>query len=117
VWRDLLSTDVTVSLSGRDKVETHNGTLAFPVVTFGDHDLTYPALGIPLPSIATFGFRKSIRVGGVMNDDSSLGYIFKYDRTNHKIRMWRSSGSAAALAEHGSAGVVPVTLTLKMWGN
>ena len=94
----LASTDVTVTLSHRN-IEDRPGMLrrVYPDLAFGDGALTYPSGGVPLPAKENFGFRKQI-VFGSPEQPYANGFVYKYDRTNHKLLIFTMGvklGSAA----------------------
>ena len=100
----LASTDVTVSLSNRH-IEDARGLLrrTFADLAFGDGALTYPTGGVPLPAKEQFGFKKEIAFG-VVEQPPANGFIYKFDRTNHTLKIFTmgivtgSAGSASPLA-------------------
>ena len=107
---DLVSTDVTISVPV-DKRDIGHGALQKNVtiadVTFGDGVLTYPAGGVPLPAKEKFGFSKTIDVG-LIEDASASGYVHKYDRTNHRIRIYNAG------TELTGGVTTPAAVTLRM---
>lgn len=105
----LAATDVSVSISSRDLdfINAGASTKKFVIadITFGDGSKTYPTGGVPLPAIGNFGFRRQIAMG-VVEQPASNGFIYKYDRANHKIKIFtqgfRTGPTAAAAAENGA---------------
>jgi len=97
----LAATDVTVTLGVRDRDIGRRGmskNMAIPTILFGDGALTYPAGGIPLPAIGKFGFQRQIDFGSIEQPPGD-GLIYKYDRANHKLRVYSqgvTTGSTAA---------------------
>ncbi|MBC2712055.1 MAG: hypothetical protein HGJ94_14045 [Desulfosarcina sp.] len=97
----LASTDVAVSVATRDKDIGRGGmirNMTIADITFGDGALTYPTGGVPLPAKGSFGFNKEIALG-LLEQPSGDGYVYKYDRTNHKLKILDQSvttGSTAA---------------------
>lgn len=83
----LASTDVTVSVSRRDK-DMFGGMRKATIadITFGDGALTYPTGGVPLPAKGAFGFTKEIAMG-LIEQPPGNGFIYKYDRANHKLKI------------------------------
>lgn len=82
----LASSDVTVSINPADRnilgrIKMNSGTIAF-----GDGALTYPFGGIEMPAIGSFGMNKEMTNLQIL--DSVDGYIYKYDQTNRKIKMY-----------------------------
>jgi len=103
------STDVTVTISNRDKDIGHGAlqkNLSLADVAFGDGALTYPTGGVPLPAIGNFGFQRQIDLG-IVEEDPDDGFHYKYDRTNHTIKIFTQgvvTGSTAAASMDGYTG-------------
>lgn len=77
-------------------------------VTFGDGALTYPAGGVPLPSIGTFGFKRQVQFGLVQQPVSN-GFLYKYDPDSHKVKIHTQgvvTGATAAAANTDGAKVL-----------
>ena len=117
----LASTDVTVTVNSRDKDIGHGALSKFmgiATIAFGDGALTYPTGGVPLPAIGRFGLQRQVDIG-LVEPPYGDGYVYKYDRTNHKIVMYQqkdpadTGGADIALPELGT-GVTPAATTLKM---
>jgi len=86
----LADTDVTLT-----KVRKHRvGMLRHMIydITYGNAALTTPATGVPLPALAGFGGLKTLEDWGSPNPTSPNGYVYKYDPTNHSIRIYQSAG-------------------------
>ena len=104
----LASTDVTVTVNARDRDIGHgalNKNMCMASIVFGDGALTYPALGVPLPAIGSFGMLKQMDIG-LIEQPHGDGLIYKYDRTNHKIRIYSQGvtmGSTAIAAYDNGA--------------
>jgi hypothetical protein len=105
---DFASTDVTVTILGRDREIAgaqagRNMTLA--QVAFGDGSLTYNTGGVPLPAIGTFGFRNEIALA-LIQQPYGNGFIYKYDPDNHKIKIFtqgiRTGSTSAGAPENGA---------------
>lgn len=87
----------------------------YPKITFGNGVLTYPALGIPMPDKGLLGFNFEILRAFI--EQPANGYIYHFDRTNHKLRIFM----AAAVAAHthdlkiigGTAAAATDTLNVK----
>ena len=119
----LTSADVTVTAAVGD--QNIAGGAAFKNVvmasiTFGNGALTYPSGGVPLPAIGKFGFRKAIDFVAIEQPPGN-GFVYKYDRANHKIRIYTqgiltgttaatTNGNGALVA--GSAGVEGSTVRI-----
>lgn len=103
------STDVTVTVSIRDRDIAHGRmgkNLTLADITFGDGSLTYPSGGVPLPAIGNFGFQRQVDFGAVESDPDD-GFVYKYDRSNHKLKIFTQgvvTGSTAAASMDGYTG-------------
>jgi hypothetical protein len=102
------STDITVTIAARDREIAgaqagRNMTIA--TVAFGNGSLTYATGGVPMPAIGTFGFRNEIKQG-LIQQPSANGFIYKYDATNRKIKIFtqgvRTGSTGAGAAENGA---------------
>ena len=97
----LTASSVTVTLNPEDIDRSPDGRIGirtFPSVAFGDGDLQYPALGIPMPNIGAFGFSFAIKRAYIENPGN--GYIYSFDRANHKVRIWLGAAVAISVANH-----------------
>jgi hypothetical protein len=103
----ITAADVTVTLNLDDFDRSPDGRIGmrtFPTVQFGDAILTYPALGVPMPALGKFGFHFAIKRAYIENPGN--GYIYSFDRTNHKVRIWLGAArDAITIANH--VGVAP----------
>lgn len=109
-------------------------------ISFGDNSSTYPALGIPLAATGvqattipgtsttygtgelatavTFGFRSSLKQLDIMDFSNGDGYVYKFDKTNFKLRIYQQaatgslSGTAQPLIEVTTAFVPAAGVTL-----
>ena len=103
----ITAANVVVTLNPDDIDRSPDGRVGirtFPVVQFGNAALTYPALGVPMPAIGKFGFHFAIKRAYIENPGN--GYIYSFDRTNHKVRVWLGAAQAAiTVANH--VGVAP----------
>ena len=86
---DITSGDVTVTVTDRSRVGKKRHSLSN--IDFGDGVLTYPLLGVPLPVIGQFALQLFIDKLDLYNPDSTNGLLWKYDKTNHKLRGYRSA--------------------------
>lgn len=95
-------------------------------IKFGDGSSTYPAGGIPLSATGvqattipgtsstygsgalaaavSFGYRSELKQLDIFDSSNSDGYVYKFDKTNFKLRIYQvpasgSLGAAAALVE------------------
>ena len=91
---DIVATDVTYSIFKRSKNEDNNQKVIADV-TFGDGALTYPAGGIPLlrAQLATPRQLASVKFVDASNSD---GFLYKYDSTNEKIRIYQGDNDNVA---------------------
>lgn len=97
---DLTAADVTIILPAQQRnfVRSPSKQFVLADLTFGDGVDTYPVGGVPLPDKAQFGFKKSIDFGAIEQPPAN-GFIYKYDRANHKIKIFTqgiTTGSTAA---------------------
>ena len=65
-------------------------------ITFGDSVLTYPSGGVPLPTFASFGLVRNLNYILISGNDSASGVFWKYDKTNQKLRAYRTPGFTPA---------------------
>lgn len=108
---DIAAGDVTYTVSKQRKEESGN-KINSVAIAFGNSALTYPSGGIPLTS-ASMGCPNNIVSAVIVGANSADGIIYKYDKVNNKIRMYRSAGltpagtvaapvfTGSALAAHG----------------
>ena len=96
----LAATDVTVTLDPRDRDFTMLGkTWTWPQVDFGDSAKQYTALGIPMPAIGAFGFKKVIERAFI--EQPANGFIYHFDRANQKLRIFLGAARAAIAIANG----------------
>jgi len=91
---DLTAANVTVTLNPEDVDRSPDGRIGirtFPIVQFGNGVLLYPALGIPMPVLGKFGFNFAIK--RVYIEQPADGFIYHFDRANHKLRIYLGAGS------------------------
>jgi len=94
----LASTDVWVTVNPRDRDIGHGALskcMGVAVIRFGDGILTYPSGGIPLPHIGHFGLQREMGIG-LIEQPPGDGYEYRYDRENHKIKIFTSAGFTPA---------------------
>jgi hypothetical protein len=88
----IASTNVTVTLS---KLERLGSELkAVGTIAFGNGALTYPSGGVPLPALSNFRLRSANRM--FLLGGEASGYVYKYDQTNHKIRIYQTAAVTPA---------------------
>lgn len=106
----LTSADVAVTVNSGDRNMAGGGAFkdfTLAQIVFGDAGAakTYPANGVPLPPISSFGLRKGIDFG-LVSQNPDDGFIYKYDKTNHSIRIYtqgfKTGDTAAAVNEDGA---------------
>ncbi len=101
----LTADDVTVELLPADADFTQGlRKQNFVTIAFGDGSKTYPSGGIPLPDKGKFGMFKEIRQ--MLIFQPADGYEYRYDRANHKLRIFFCDYDASAdgpLAEVGTS--------------
>lgn len=95
---------VTASRSLQDLAPAGERKMAVASIAFGDAALTYPSGGIPLPVKGQFGFKHQIDFC-IPSEVGANGNTYKYDKTNHKLRIWTAtatefSGAIAASVVH-----------------
>jgi hypothetical protein len=102
----IASSDVTVSVSTRNRDIAPGGPKLMQIasVGFGNGSLTYPTGGVPLPAIGVFGFKKAIEFGVI--EQPVNGFIYKFDRANHKIIIYtqgmRTGSTATGALANGA---------------
>lgn len=111
---DIAATNVTLSISPRDRDLGANGMdkkLVAGTISFGDGALTYPANGVPLPAIGNFNMVKKLDRMFIEQPVDLIEY--RYDATNHTIRMYQyltgAAENAAACSEFSGA-ITAVTI-------
>ncbi len=95
-------------------------------IVFGNGSLTYPTGGIPLVA-GNLGCAREIQSFGFVDESAGDGYIYKYDKTNQKIRIYQSGGiavsggvdTAATPLVEVTTAYAPAATTLKVevWGS
>lgn len=100
----ITAADVTVTLNPEDIDRSPDGRIGirtFPIVQFGDGVTQYVALGVPMPPIGAFGFHFAIKRAYI--EQPGNGFIYSFDRANHKVRIWLGSARAAiTVADHAN---------------
>jgi hypothetical protein len=88
---DLASTNVTLTRLAKHRV----GLLKQRVyqLAFGDGALTYPTGGVPLPPLSQFEL--SSVVFFALRPVTIDGLTYKYDKANHKVRIFQSAAVPA----------------------
>jgi hypothetical protein len=115
----LKASDVTVTLVPEDIDRSPDRrTRTLPTVSFGDGADTYPALGIPMPPVYVFGV--NFKIDRVAIEQPANGYVYHFDRANHKIRIFQGNNDGLAdgpLVELGAVAVAATTLYLDVLGS
>ncbi|MDD4339211.1 MAG: hypothetical protein PHV00_05975 [Syntrophales bacterium] len=104
----ITSSDVTVTVNAGDRLIGGGGAfknLTLATIAFGDATLTYPTGGVPLPAIGAFGLHKGIDAA-ILIPPSGDGYVYKYDKTNHKIQIYtqgiKTGSTSVSTAANGA---------------
>lgn len=109
---DLAVGDVVVTVAvDRQRIGRFKAVKA--TVVFGDGSKTYPAGGVPMPALSSFTLDREIWQWNYLDEMSADGLTYKYDATNHKIRIFTGG------TEHtGGSTVVTnnTTLVVRVWG-
>jgi len=93
---DLAAGDLTYVVVGKQRKEDSGNKVINFTVAFGDSALTYPANGIPLSS-AKLGVPNSIIALVIDSPASGDGILYKYDKANNKIRLYRAPSHTHSL--------------------
>lgn len=116
---DIAATDVTYTEeAGSARFNTSMRREAVFSIAFGNATLTYPSGGIPLTK-GKMGCPTQIDDLIIEDASAADGVVYKWDRTNNKIRAYRIGaldGNAAAaqnLTEFVAATTAPAATTLK----
>jgi hypothetical protein len=110
---DLVAADVTYTILDKDKAESGDQLNVVQMV-FGDGVDTYPSGGVPLTK-GNMGCPTRIKSLSWVDDASANGFVYKYDYTNEKIRIYQGdndNASDAALIELVAATATPASATL-----
>lgn len=81
---------------------------------------TYPAGGIPLPSLQAMGLARFIESIQLDDPGSANGFLYKVDEANSKLRIYQGDNTNAAAApavELGAVAVASLTVraTVRGW--
>jgi len=88
----LVAGDVTLTKVKRQRVGMMRES--FYLLAFGDASKTVPTNGIPLPALGLFGL-KAVHFHQIAPVTVN-GYEYRYDETNHSIRIFQSAGFTPA---------------------
>lgn len=112
---DIAAGDVTYTLVKQRKEDSGNKVINL-TVAFGNGTLTYPSGGIPLTA-AKMGCPNQIISCMLNSPASSNGFVYKYDLTNNKLRIYQGdndNAADAALIELVAATATPAAATLAL---
>jgi hypothetical protein len=98
---DLTAANVTVTVNEQQIVSKKRRNRV--TITFGNGTLTYPSGGVPMPSFSAFGMVRNLDFLTVFDEDDASGIMWKYDRTNNKLRAYFPTGGATASPASGTA--------------
>ena len=85
---DIAAGDVTYTVTKQRKEESGN-KINSVTIAFGNSTLTYPSGGVPLTK-ASMGCPNAITSAVLEAANSGDGLVYKYDKTNNKIRIYRA---------------------------
>ena len=100
----LVAADVTITVNERQIVSKKRRNRV--TVAFGDAALTYPSGGVPMPAFGSWGMTRNLDWVTLFDADDASGIIWKYDRTNNKLRGYiqgEATSGASATAVKGLA--------------
>jgi hypothetical protein len=86
---DIAASNVTHTLVGGTQRRKSGRYEAVFSVVFGNGTLTYPSGGIPLTK-SKLGCPSDLEELVIMDGSNGDGYVYKWDRTNNKIRIYQS---------------------------
>lgn len=112
---DLASTDLTYSFSNRNKVfEGRRGYSVRGTISLGNGSLTYPSAGIPILK-GKMGLPRFVRSLQVL-ETNAKGYIFEYDVSAEKLRLFLSGSITPAGNVTATGNVSAPTISLGNFG-
>lgn len=85
--------DVTTTINSK-RIEARKKIIDVSLA-FGDAALTYPAGGVPMPVMATYGLVRSLDFLRIYDEAYGNGYSYKYDPTNNKMLVYQGAAIAA----------------------
>ncbi len=108
---DLAASDVTYTFLSQKKLED-NRKHSILSLAFGDGVKTYPTGGVPLTA-AKLGMPYG-QVDSLLFTDAANanGFVYKWDRTNDKIRIYQSNTANNPLIELVGGVATPAAATL-----
>ena len=104
--------DVTITVVKNRLVRASPGSILRNTVKiqFGDGALTYPALGVPLPTYPKFGMKRELEYLILLDNGSAVTILWRYDFANKKLRGWLDDAVTGISAELGAVTVAAQTL-------
>lgn len=84
-------------------------------LTCGDGSLTYPSGGIPFDK-TQLGFNNQMEEIIFTGQTTVDGYLYKYDITNKKIRLFQQSAATSALTELTTGGTPQLNFNIMAYG-
>lgn len=92
----IASTDVTYALQeGTQQTSSSSRLQGIYAITFGNGTLTYPAGGVPLTA-GKLGCPASLEELLLVDPANANGFVYKYDRTNQKLRIYQGDNDNVA---------------------
>ena len=114
---DIVAADVVYAeQAGTRQIVGDSRVSSMYSVTFGDASDDYPTGGIPITK-ASIGLANNIESVEIIDASSGDGFVYKYDLTNDKIRIYQGDNDAVAdgaLIEFINTTDVPAETTLIM---
>lgn len=102
---DLSSSNVTItvqekSIAGKKKRNRVR-------ISFGDGALTYPALGVPLPTFPSYAMVRQLDYLLLSDSNDGSGLLWKYDKDNNKLRAYQSPAVTPSGSTDSVSGGTP----------
>lgn len=112
----IAASDVTVTVSVRDRLPFNKKRRVQLSVAFGNGALTYPTGGVPMPAFGIFGMKRNLDYINII-DATGSGFEYRYDKTNNKIKMYNENENATYLQRQQlseiQSTVAPAAVTLQ----
>lgn len=115
---DIAASDVTYTQNSAAQIVVQGRRNNVMTISFGNGSLTYPSGGIPLTK-ASLGCPTVVERFLFQNMANGDGYIYKYDPTNFKIRIYQGDSDGVAdgpMVELGSVAVAATSLSVNVSG-
>lgn len=103
-------TGATVSMNVRRKIVDDHYFEIDGSFVFGDGSSTYPTGGIPV-TLGQIGFRNIVDTLSWGDESNGDGYVYKFDMTNLKIRIYQTGTSANTPMNEVTTAYVPALNT------